>query len=101
MKMNCWLVFGMMLSTSVLAQQVTNAPPAGPIESPAPAAAASTNAVEKSPAKAPQKKSGAKKKRAKQPTKNKDAAAQLKTVPLVAGPATVEANHVNVLGQAK
>jgi len=97
MKMNCWLVFGVMLSTSLLAQQVTNAPPAGPIENPAPAAAASTNA----PEKAPKKKAGAKKKKAKQPSKNKDAAAQLKTVPLVAGPATVEANHVNVRGQPK
>ena len=101
MKMNCWLVFGMLLSTSLLAQQVTNAPPAGPIESPAPTATASTNAVETAPAKAPKKKSSSKKKKAKQPAKNKDAAAQLKTVPLVAGPATVAANHVNVRGQPK
>jgi uncharacterized protein YgiM (DUF1202 family) len=61
----------------------------------------STNAVESAPAKAPAKKSGSKKKRAKQPAKAKDAAAQLRTVPLVAGPATVEANHVNVRGQPK
>jgi uncharacterized protein YgiM (DUF1202 family) len=101
MKMNCWLVFGMMLSTSLLAQQVTNAPPAGPIESPSSASVTSTNAVESAPAKAPAKKSGSKKKRAKQPAKAKDAAAQLRTVPLVAGPATVEANHVNVRGQPK
>ena len=99
--MNCWLVFGMMLATSLLAQQVTNAPPAGPVESAALAAAASTNAVENAPAKTPKKKSGSKKKKAKQPAGNKDAAAQLKTVPLVAGPATVEANHVNVRGQPK
>lgn len=99
--MNCWLVFGVMLCPSLLAQQVTNAPPAGPIESPAPAAAISTNAPESSPAKAPKKKSGSKKKSAKQPAKKKDAAAQLRTVPLVPGPATVEANHVNVRGQAK
>jgi uncharacterized protein YgiM (DUF1202 family) len=101
MKMNCWLVFGMMLSTSLLAQQVTNAPPAGPIESPSSASVTSTNAVESAAAKAPAKKSGSKKKRAKQPAKAKDAAAQLRTVPLVAGPATVEANHVNVRGQPK
>jgi len=99
--MNCWLVFGMMLSTSLLAQQVTNAPPAGPIESPSSASVTSTNAVESAAAKAPAKKSGSKKKRAKQPAKAKDAAAQLRTVPLVAGPATVEANHVNVRGQPK
>jgi uncharacterized protein YgiM (DUF1202 family) len=101
MKMNCWLVFGMMLSTSLLAQQVTNAPPAGPIENQAPAAAASTNAAENAPAKAPKKKSSTKKKKAKQPAKHNDAAAQLKTVPLVPGAAIVEANHVNVRGQAK
>jgi uncharacterized protein YgiM (DUF1202 family) len=101
MKMNCWLVFGMILSTSLLAQQVTNAPPAGPIESPSSASVTSTNAVESAAAKAPAKKSGSKKKRAKQPAKAKDAAAQLRTVPLVAGPATVEANHVNVRGQPK
>jgi uncharacterized protein YgiM (DUF1202 family) len=101
MKMNCWLVFGIMLSTSLLAQQVTNAPPAAPIESPGPAAGASTNALQTAPNQAPKKKSGSKKKKAKQPAKSTDAAAQLKTVPLVAGPATVEANHVNVRGQPK
>ena len=100
--MNCWLVFGTMLSTSLLAQQVTNAPPAGAIETPAPAAAASTNGVGASaPSKTPKKKSSSKKKPTKQPSRNKDAAAQLRTVPLVAGPATVEANHVNVRGQPK
>lgn len=100
MKMNCWLVFGMMLSTSLLAQQVTNAPPAGPIENPAPAAATSTNAPENAPPKTPRKKPTAKKKRARQPAR-KTEAAQLKTVPLVAGPAVVEANHVNVRGQPR
>ena len=104
MKMNCWLVFGLMLSTSLLAQQVTNAPPAGPIESPGPAAGVTTNASEtatNAPAKPLKKKAGSKKKKAKQPAKKKDAAAQLKTVPLEPGPAVVEANHVNVRGQAK
>jgi uncharacterized protein YgiM (DUF1202 family) len=101
MKMNCWLVFGMMLSTSLLAQQVTNTPAAGGTESAAPAATAPTNTATNAPVKAPKKKSGAKKKRAKQPAANKEAGAQLKTVPLVPGPATVEANHVNVRGQAK
>ena len=95
--MNCWLALGMMLSTSILAQQVTNAPPAAPIENPAPASAASTNA----PAKAPKKKSSAKKKTTNPTAAHKDAASQLRTVPLIPGPATVEANHVNVRGQAK
>ncbi|HTL58438.1 MAG TPA: SH3 domain-containing protein [Candidatus Limnocylindrales bacterium] len=95
--MNCWLALGVMLSTSILAQQVTNAPPSAPIENPVPGAAAATNA----PAKAPKKKSNTKKKNTKQAAAHKDPASQLKTVPLVPGPATVEANHVNVRGQPK
>jgi uncharacterized protein YgiM (DUF1202 family) len=94
MKMNCWLLFGAMLSTSVLAQQVTNAPPGAPIATSqaAPSTAASTNA----PAAKNQKATPAKK-----TTKKKPAAAELKTVPLVPGPAVVEANNVNVRGQSK
>ncbi|HWX19191.1 MAG TPA: SH3 domain-containing protein [Candidatus Binatia bacterium] len=95
--MNCWLLFGVMLSTSLLAQPVTNAPPAAPILStPAPAVVGGkTNAP---PAK--KKKSG-KKAEKKAVAKKKEPAVELKTVPLVAGPAVVDANHVNVRGQAK
>src|SRR5512135_2852727 len=102
MKMNWWLVFGTMLSTSLLAQQVTNAPPAAPLAAPAPAAVA-TNApaAPKASAEKPAKKKSAPKKKAKPVAKKKDAAAELKTVPLVPGPAVVEANHVNVRGQPK
>jgi len=92
--MNCWLFLGAMLSLNLLAQQVTNAPPAATAESSA-LSAGSTNA----PADATKKKSTPKKKKA--PAKNKDAGAELRSIPLVAGPATVEANHVNVRGQAK
>jgi uncharacterized protein YgiM (DUF1202 family) len=93
-----------MLSTSLLAQQVTNPPPASPIETPAPVtvaattpppAAAKTNAPA---AKAPKKKSPPKKKPA---PKKKEAVAELRTVPLVPGPAVVAANHVNVRGQPR
>lgn len=118
MKINCWLLFGTMLSSSLLAQQVTNPPPAAPIETPAPApmvtnvpdaaavppaapvvtaapAAETTNA----PAtKAKKKHQGRKKPRR---AARKKPGAQLRTVPLVAGPATVEATHVNIRGQAK
>jgi uncharacterized protein YgiM (DUF1202 family) len=98
-----------MLSTSLLAQQVTNPPPASPIEPPAPVtAAAATPAPEPAapaaaktnapPAKAPKKKSPPKKKPA---PKKKEAWAELKTVPLVPGPAVVAANHVNVRGQPR
>jgi Bacterial SH3 domain len=109
MKNNCWLILGMMLSTSLLAQQATNPVPAAPIEMPAaapvakvapassktkvPTAKATTKkSASKKAQKAPQKKAAAKK---------KQAFPELKTVPLVAGPAVVVASNVNVRGQAK
>ena len=106
MKMKLWSVYVTMISTSLLAQQVTNSPPAGPIETPAPApvvaevqpAPAQTNAPAGKPAA---KKSAAKKPRAKHPAAKAAAlGAELKTVPLVPGPAVVAANHVNVRGHA-
>ncbi len=117
MKLNCWLIFGLMATTSLLAQQVTNAPPAA-IQTPPPAPATSTvtaapsasetagqaEAQTKSSAqKSAKKKSTPKKSAAKKPAAPKPdkAAAELKTVPLVAGPAVVVASNVNVRGQAK
>ena len=109
MKKNCWLILGAMLSTSLLAQQATNPAPSAPIETPAAApaatlapAAAKTNAPA---AKAGKKKAG-KKKAEKAPqkkavAKKKEAVAELRTVPLVPGPAEVVATHVNVRGQPK
>ena len=109
MKLNCWLIFGAMLSTSLLAQQATNPPPAPPIETPAAAPAitesaapASTNA----PAAKPAKKKSAGKKKSSQKSVAKAApkkaeAAELRTTPLLPGTATVVANNVNVRGQAK
>ncbi len=94
--MNCWLFFGLMLSASLVAQEATNAPSAPPVENPAPAAT-STNAPA---AKSTKKKSSAKKKKSAV-AKHKNPAAELKTVPLVPGPAVVDANNVNVRGQAK
>lgn len=115
MKLNCWLIFGVMLSTSLLAQQDTNPPAAPPIETPAaapaitePAAPAATNAPAAKTAKTAKKKAVAKKKAKKSPQKKvakrparKSEAAELRSVPLVPGPATVVATHVNVRGQAK
>lgn len=92
--MNFWLLFGAMLSTSVLAQQVTNAPPGAPIATPEAAPAAG---VTNAPAAKNHKSTPAKKTTKKKPA----AAAELKTVPLVPGPAVVEAHNVNVRGQAK
>jgi uncharacterized protein YgiM (DUF1202 family) len=118
MKMNCWLLFGAMVSTSLLAQPASNPPPARVIETPAPAtapaataappvlapaaapAAAKTNAPA---AKASKKKKSAPKKNpeSQAAVKKKAPPVELKTVPLVAGPAVVAANNVNVRGQAK
>lgn len=100
--MNCWFLFGALLSTSVVAQQVTNAPPApllGATSAEPAAAAPATNAPGGSSPKAPAKKAG--KKPTKPAAKKKDAASELRTVPLVPGPAVVDANNVNVRGQAK
>ncbi len=108
MKLNCLAFLGAMISTSLLAQQITNVPPASAL---APAAApASTNTVSPAApstnapaAPAPAAKAGKKKSAGKKApaatAKKKNPALELKTVPLVPGPATVEANHVNVRGQ--
>jgi len=108
MKLNCWILFGVMLSTSLLAQQVTDPPPSAPLGTAAPAASTNPAAITNAPAgasvtnaaapKTTSKKKAATKKKAPKKT---DAATELKTVPLVAGPAIVAANHVNVRGQAK
>src|SRR5581483_8582535 len=106
MRMNSYLIVGLLFSGSLLAQPATNN--SQPIDTPA-AAPLTTNSVGTAPADnvgtnaAPvKKKSGGKKKTPKKaPAKKKDAGAELKSVPLVSGPATVDANHVNVRGQPK
>jgi uncharacterized protein YgiM (DUF1202 family) len=100
-----------MLSTSLLAQTATNTPSAptatppaagAPVNAP-PAALAESNAqATNTPSAKPAKKKNTKKKSEQKPAaKRKDAAADLKTVPLVAGPAIVDAKNVNVRGQSK
>ena len=109
MKYNCWLIVGAMLSTSLLAQQATNPTPSAPIETPAPAPAAAlapAPAKKSAPAAKAAAKSSSKKKAAKSPAKQGAAPKraplpELKTVPLVPGPAEVVASNVNVRGQAK
>lgn len=91
MKVNVWLLAVTMISGGLTAQTVSNAPTAPPIETPtmtAPAAPANT-------APAPARRRRAPRRAAP------SAASELRTVPLVAGPAVVDANHVNVRGQAK
>ena len=106
--MNLWMIFGMMLSSSLLAQQVTNAPAAAPIETPAPAAMVTNTLSAQAPgtnapaAKSEKKKAAPKKKTEKKPVaKKKEPVAELRTVPLVPGPAVVDAKNVNVRGQPR
>src|SRR2546426_689859 len=103
MKNNYCLIFGVMLSSSLLAQQLTNPNPAAPITTTS--AAADTNAISSktnAPASKPEKKKTAKKSTEKKSaTKKKPPGAELKSVPLVAGSAVVIASNVNVRGQAK
>jgi len=119
--MNLWLLCGMTVSTALLAQQASNSPATGPIETPAPAPAATSPAppaAEAPPAlgaapatnapaaKAAQKKSGKKKSGKKRPgqaapRKPAFTPAELRTVPLTAGPAVVVATHVNVRAQPR
>jgi hypothetical protein len=122
MKTNYWLIIGIMLSTGLLAQQATNPAPAAPTAAtpatPAPTLAPAPAATNAPAAKQAKKKAGKKKsdsKSGKQATaksdkkpaakkavaKKAEPAPDLKTTPLVPGPATVVASNVNVRGQAK
>src|SRR5437588_6347253 len=99
MKKTCGLLFGLLLSSSLVAQPASNAPP---IQTPGPAAL-TTNPVagpDSSVTNQIPDKAAGKKSRKKAPAKprKKTAAAELKTVPLAPGPAVVEANNVNVRG---
>ena len=81
------LIFTALVTTSLLAQTVTNPPAAPPIES------KPTSATTNAPAKKAGKKKAVAKKKA--PT------TRIVTVPLNPGPAVCEANNVNIRGQAK
>jgi uncharacterized protein YgiM (DUF1202 family) len=102
MKTKFWLMtFGAMISTSLLAQPTATAPSSEPVyremtQPPAtPAQGPKTTA--------PVKKKVVKKPAVKKPVAAKPAASvdELRTVPLVPGPATVVAMHVNVRAQGR
>ncbi len=98
MKTSLMLAFTALISSGVLAQQVTNAPPPASAV-PAPVSALDAPAQPKTPGPA-KKKSPAKKKPAATPA----AVAKKSTepaVPLRPGPATVTTDNLNVRGQAK
>ena len=103
MKTNCWLILGTMIATSAVAQVNTNKLPEIPppaLAAPAPVAtpvATTTNAPAKKPAVTARKKVVKKTTAVAKPVEKKVAAAP---VALVAGPATVAADNVNLRGQA-
>jgi uncharacterized protein YgiM (DUF1202 family) len=113
MKKTFWTVITAMIAASVLAQTATPTAPAGTnapapaITTPAPAPAvtnapaAATTTSTKTNATAAKTKKAPAKKAEKKPVAKKAPAYQLRTVPLVAGSATVVASNVNVRGQAK
>jgi uncharacterized protein YgiM (DUF1202 family) len=105
MRKNVWLFLAVMLSTRLLAQQVTNPPPAAPIAAPsnAPApAAVTTNATPVTNAAKPKAESKkSKKSEKKSAAKKKESVPEPVTTPLVVGKASVIASNVNIRGQAK
>jgi uncharacterized protein YgiM (DUF1202 family) len=105
MKMKLWLILGTTLSTTLLAQQVTDSPPPPPMDAATTSAPlmepVTTNKPAAKPARKKTAKPAAKKPAAKSAAKKAaKPAPELKTVPLVAGPAVVVANHVNVRTRA-
>jgi hypothetical protein len=113
MKNNYWMIFAVLVTTGVIAQPLTNAPLAAPAAAATNATPAAEAVVTNPPAtkvnapppkvekKRTEKKKADKKTDKKAAAKKKDPGAELKTVPLVAGKATVIASNVNVRGQAK
>jgi uncharacterized protein YgiM (DUF1202 family) len=117
MKKKLWIVFAAAISTSLLAQDATNSapvlqappppepttmqqapPPPPPATELPPVMEAPTNA----PAASHKAKPAKKKTVARKPVKAvaKKPATELRTVPLISGPAVVSANHVNVRSKA-
>jgi uncharacterized protein YgiM (DUF1202 family) len=97
MKNNYRIILGVLLSATLLSPtaMMADAP------STAPAATAATDSgATKTNAPTAKTKKAAKKKAEKKAVAKKSPAAELKTVPLVAGPAVVVASNVNVRGQA-
>jgi len=102
MRKNLWLIIGMMLSSGALAEDLTNAPAASPIQAAAPAEAAAPVITAAATNTAPAKPNSAASKTKKKSVAPRRAVARpvLRTVPLVPGPATVVASNVNIRGKA-
>jgi uncharacterized protein YgiM (DUF1202 family) len=100
MKKNLWLVCCSMVSLSLVAQPVTNPPPAPAIQATNSTTSAGTTGATNAPATKSAKKKSGKKSEKKAATAHK-AQPEIQIAPLVAGNATVIASNVNVRGQSK
>jgi hypothetical protein len=104
MRTNLWLVFGMMLSTGLMGQELTNSPAANAIQPTATAEqavpAAAPEVKNAAPAKPKAKPAASKTKKKSVAPKRAVTPPELRTVPLVPGPALVIASNVNVRAQA-
>jgi uncharacterized protein YgiM (DUF1202 family) len=99
MKTTFGLLSVVMLATTLAGQTVTNPPVPVPNETASPAAPVLLEASTTTPTNAPAKKSVARKRSAKKAVPKKTFP-ELKSVPLVAGPAVVIVSNLNVRGQA-
>jgi len=104
MKLNCWLMLGVMVAVSATAQNSTNSLPSIPppangsaMVAPAPELAVPAGVSTNAPVKKAVKK---KKKSAKAKVAAKKTVLTEPVTPLVPGPASVVVNNVNVRGQA-
>src|SRR3954463_901233 len=99
MKSKFWNILGALISLSILAQMAAKADTNA--TSSATAATAGTTTASKTNAPAAKAKKSAKKSAKKKSAAKKAPSAELKTVPLIAGPAVVVASNVNVRAQSK
>jgi uncharacterized protein YgiM (DUF1202 family) len=100
MKMNCWLMLGVMLATSAIAQDNTNALPPIPAPLTSPTDAMSAPAVIDTNTPAVEPKPKHVRHRRHKPAAVASAPVTEPTVTLVPGPATVDVKNINVRGQA-
>jgi uncharacterized protein YgiM (DUF1202 family) len=97
MKHRIWLLAGCLVAANLMAQVATNAPTPAAVPVPAITDAPAAPAAEAKPvAKKPAEKAAPKKK-----TPAKKPVVQIQTAPLVAGPAVVVSNNVNVRAQGR
>ena len=98
MKTNCWMVLGLIVATSVGAQNAVNTPAAAPATNAAPVVSApATNTIEPAPVATT---APVKKHKKHQSAPAKEAALTEPPVTLAPGPAEVNVSNINVRGQA-